>query len=285
MVATVTTPTPAISINITTPQNGASISGATVAVFGTFQGSPNSGINVNGTVAATLGNQFVAVVSVVAGTNQITVTSTAQDGTIATQSLTITATGTPPAVQLKVEPNVGVAPHQVTVTIPAIPNRTSAQTQIDFNGDGIVDTTVNILNTTVAYTYPAAGIYLAKTTLNDNAGGIYTQTFPIVVGDVVTLDTMLKGIFTGMLGKLKTGDIQDALKAFTPSAVEQYRPVFEDLGPNLATAVDQFGTIVDGAISEEFAEYVLVRNKGAGKQAYLIYFFRGGDGVWRISQM
>ena len=63
--------------------------------------------------------------------------------------------------------------------------------------------------------------------------------------------------------------------------VKRMRPNVNDL----ATAVDQFGAIVDGAISEEFAEYVLVRNKGAGKQAYLIYFFRGGDGVWRISQM
>jgi PKD repeat protein len=199
--------------------------------------------------------------------------------------MVIADTPTPPAVELGIYPNVGIAPHRVTVTIPSIPDRESARTQIDFNGDGVVDAIVYSLDTTVTYTYQTPGIYFARTTLDDYAGGVYTQTFPIVVRDVKALDRMLQGIFNGMLGKLKVGDIEGALKSFTPSAVEQYRPVFEDLRANLATVVEQFGTIVTGSIAEEFAEYVLVRNKGTGKQAYLIYFFRGSDGVWRISQM
>ena len=106
-----------------------------------------------------------------------------------------------------------------------------------------------------------------------------------MVVNVAMIDTKLRGIYAGMLARLKAGDIEGALKAFTPSGVEQYRPVFEDLRLNLFTIADQLGTIVDGSIMGGLAEYIVVQDTPTGKQAFLMYFLQGGDGTWRISQM
>ena len=99
------------------------------------------------------------------------------------------------------------------------------------------------------------------------------------------IDAMLRSVYVGMLAKLKVGDVAGALKAFTPSATEQYRQVFEDLRPNLATITDQLGTIVDGSIMGGLAEYVVVQDTPTGKQAFLLYLLKGSDGTWLISQM
>lgn len=99
------------------------------------------------------------------------------------------------------------------------------------------------------------------------------------------MDTMLRGIYSGMLAKLKTGNTNGALTAVTGGVYQKYQTIFTTLAPSLATAVDQLGDIVGGNITGEMAEYVLVRNIVGGQQAFLIYFLKGEDGVWRIDGM
>ena len=113
----------------------------------------------------------------------------------------------------------------------------------------------------------------------------HTSTLVVVVTTVGKIDAVLRIVYAGMLARLKAGDVEGALKAFTPNAAQRYRPVFEELRPNLATVADQFGMIADGTVSNGFAEYVLVQNVPTGRQAFLMYFIRSGDGVWRINQM
>lgn len=273
-----------LSLSITSPANGATIVGSTAYVMGTVTGANNVGVSANGSVGTFVGNAFVAAVPLTAGINSIAVTATSQDGTVVSQTLTVTE-GVPPPIELTIQPNAGIAPFNVTLSIPSIPNRISAQTNVDFDGDGVVDETAYGFNTTITYTYSTPGIYNATISLNDLSGGNYTWSVPVVVQDVRAVDARLKGLIGGMLAALRVGDIDGALRYFTPEVVPQYRAAFNQIGARLPDAVNNMGTIVDGQIADNFAEYVLIRGKPGGNQAYLIYLQLGLDGVWRISQM
>ena len=129
------------------------------------------------------------------------------------------------------------------------------------------------------------GVYAPKVTITDVEGHNHDFTSVIVVNSVGSLDTKLRGIYAGMLDRLRAGDAEGALKSFAPGALEIYRPVFQALLPNIATVADQLGTIADGSIMAGLAEYVLVQDTPQGKQAFLMYLTQGSDGTWLISSL
>lgn len=272
-----------VRIVVTSPADGASATGSRISVVGTFDGPANTGISVNGVVASTYGNRFVAVIPLEVGTNPITVSGRSQDGASTSVSLAVT-TGTPPLVDLDISPRSGIAPFPVEVRVPTIPDRISAQTQIDFDGDGIVDQTLYGFETTATYTFTTPGIYNTRITLNDYAGGYYTWTMPVVVQRVQDLDRKLQEIILGMIAKLRSGDVEGALLAYDGGMVERYREMFQEMGPDLPTIAGKLGTIADGTIFGDFAEYVIVRDTSNGRRVFLVYLVLGQDGVWRIRQ-
>jgi PKD repeat protein len=157
--------------------------------------------------------------------------------------------------------------------------------EADYNGDGIVDFTSTDPMAVLQYTYATPGTYQARFNVTDSQGNTHTLTQAIVVVSVASMDAMLRSTYSGMLTRLRAGDIDGALTAFTGSVNQKYRTVFTALGLSLPSIVDQLGAIQDGMISSGFAEYSIVRNLPNGQQAFLIYFIRGEDGVWRIDAM
>jgi len=271
-------------IGIETPADGAAIPAGTVLVSGIFQAPSNSGITVNGSIAAINGNRFYAQVSLHAGSNLIAVTGTAPEGASVTKSVNVAASG-PGPIQLLATPTKGLGPLQVNFS--AVSDAADiAKIEADYDGDGAIDDTSVDPNAVLQHTYAAAGAYLAKIKVTDAQGTVHAFTSPIVVTTIATMDAMLRGIYTGMLTKLRAADIDGALTFFTGGGREQYRATFEAIGrANIASAVDRLGNIGGGTISERFAEYVLIRVKPDGPQAYLIYLIQDEDGVWRIDGM
>ncbi len=85
----------ALGLTFTRSAAGADIDGDSVLVTGTFQAPANSGVNVNGIIAALDGTQrFFALVPLLAGSNTLTATLTAPEGQSIERSLTVSATGT-----------------------------------------------------------------------------------------------------------------------------------------------------------------------------------------------
>ena len=275
--------TSGVRFTVTSPQDGASVAGSQVAVMGTFEGPANMGVSINGIVASTFGNRFVAIIPVDPGANAVTVAARTQDGATASVSLTVMAGAAPP-VELEITPRCGIAPFTVEVRVPTIADRISAQTQIDFDGDGVVDQTLYGFETSATHNYAVPGIYNARITLNDYAGGFYTWTIPVVVQRVQDIDRKLQEIITGMIMRLRTGDIEGALLAYDEGIVERYRDIFLEIGADLPAVAEQLGAIVDGTIFGTFAEYAMVRDTPAGRRAFLVYLVLGQDGVWRIRQ-
>ena len=116
-------------------------------------------------------------------------------------------------------------------------------------------------------------------------GVVLTATRIVVIQDFAERDTLLRGVYTGMLDRLKTADIEGALTAVSGGMRAKYQAVFTALQPSLPTVIDQLGTLQSGVLGHELAEYAIVRNQNGSSRAFLIYFLRSEDGVWRIDGM
>lgn len=157
--------------------------------------------------------------------------------------------------------------------------------EVDFDGDGIIDFTATDPSTALSFLYRTPGAYNARFIITDTTGKVYTVTLSIVVKDTADTDRLLRGIYTGMLERLRAGNTESALNAVSGGMRDKYRSVFTALKPNLPTVVNQLGTLQTGVIGEEMAEYVLVRSQNGQPTAFLIYFLKGEDGVWRVEGM
>jgi PKD repeat protein len=273
-----------VSVTIESPASGAAISGDTVLVTGTFQGPSNTGITVNGAAAAMHANRFYANVSLQPGTNPVEVIATSPAGATASASVSVTSSGTAP-VQLSASRSQGMAPMPVAFSLIGAPGISIARIDADFDGDGTIDATTISASTSLQHTYAAPGLYQARFTATDTQGTVHVAVQPIVVVSVASMDTMLRGVYSGAMASLRSRNVEGALRSFTASAAARYQEAFNALGPELPSVVDQLGTLQEGTISDGYAEYLLVRNTPDGPQGFLIYMIKGEDGVWRIDTM
>jgi hypothetical protein len=88
-----------------------------------------------------------------------------------------------------------------------------------------------------------------------------------------------------MAGALAAGDRAAALTYFTPAAAQRYALTLEQLGEALPAIAAGLSQIVPVRIDGPVAEYSIVRSIDGIDEAFLIYFLRGHDGIWRISSL
>ncbi len=142
-----------------------------------------TGVVVNGMMATTYGNQFVAnQISLVEGSNTITATATDTAGNTATTSITVNAVTTMPYVELHANIESGIAPLTTYFSVStSIPNTVSTY-QMDYEGNGSIDYTgstfdnINFTYTTEGIYYPTVIVTRAKREQNGTAkrGQVYT---------------------------------------------------------------------------------------------------------------
>jgi hypothetical protein len=252
-----------------------------VQVTGTYTGPSWTAITVNGVTACTNGSTFYAVdVPVDISGTTLEATAAIADGLSLTDSVNVSSIG-PAPVQVEVALACGYAPHTVNLVLT---NNTSANLQTltaDFDNDGMTDLTVNSPASGIQYTYPAPGVYQAAITVTDDQGGVHNSLHPVQVDPLADIDTHLRSIYNGMLDRLRAGSIDGALNYLGPEISGRFETLFNALAANLPTIVDQLGTLDQGAIIGNYAEYLVVRNG----YAYPVAFSRDNTGVWRISSM
>lgn len=285
----ITTSGPPISIEITSPGGGTTVSTTSVLVSGAFEGPANTGVTVSGVVASIFNNQFFATVPLLPGDNTLTGTATTPDGTTVSDAVTVSTTATGAELEpleVLADPENGIAPLTVQFKVVNNTGDLLQRFEVDFDGDGSVDiTTTDPTALAAEHTYETPGAFQAQSIVTDGAGAVHTITHLIVVNSFESIDAMLRAIYTGMLDSLRVGDIEGGLNFITDSTRAKYQAIFTAIGSDLATVVDQLGTIERASISSDFAEYTVVREKNGERFAYFIYFLRGDDGVWRIESM
>jgi hypothetical protein len=278
-----------ISIKIANPVTGTNVDTSSVLVSGDFDGPTNTGVTVNGVIAQVFGKQFFAMAPLSPGQNTVEATATSPNGATVTDAVTVintTPTGAPAdTIQVVASPENGIAPMTVKFTASNTSDEPIQKIEVDFDGDGSFDAASTSADTPIEHVYAAPGAFQAKTQVTDGTGAVHSAIHLIVVSRFDDMEQMLRSVYTGMLDRLKAGDIDGALTAITGTSHEQYKAIFTALKPNLAIVVDKLGTIERTTISQDFAEFMLVREKNGERRAYFVYFLRSEDGVWRIESM
>jgi hypothetical protein len=279
------------SIGIEAALDGATIDDDNVLVRGFVSAPANAAVTVNGVVTHIddHGRFQANDVPLVSGANAVTAIVTTQDGMASSQSIVVNSSGRG-ALAVHAAPTEGLESLDVTFTVEnpnAVPFK---QLDFDFDDNGSPDLIALPSQFTggrliVTATYPAGTWRAVIKAYDDQDHVIYATAKSIVVRLPALLQGNLRGIYDGMLSRLKAGNIAGALTAFTGSAYEKYNAIFSQLQPSLATIVDQLGTVREITFNADVAELSVVRDTPEGPRPFMVYLVRAEDGIWRIDGM
>ncbi len=272
-----------ITLTITSPSNGETINKPNVMVKGTITNTTGNetGVTVNGIIASVSGSAFIANnVPLQEGSNTITVTAKDTANNSTTASVTVNAVTTGSYVKLSSNIESGIAPLTANFSASAS-NFTPASYQMDYEGDGVVDYTGTTFEN-ISHTYTTEGIFYPTLTITDNQGNTYSDTIAITVMNKTEIDTLLKGKWEGMKGKLKNQDTEGALGYFVERSKERYRQVFEALKYQMPVIIETFIEFNITDVYENAAEYEIVANENGVLYSYPGMLIKDENGIWKF---
>ena len=275
---------PPLNIISISPASGETISKPEIMVKGTvinFTGN-ETGVTVNGKVANVYGNQFVANnVSLDEGVNTITVTAKDTANNSATASVTVNAVR---GGYIKLSSNIesGITPLTANFSASSS-NFTPASYQMDYEGDGVIDSTGTTFDN-ISHVYTTEGIFYPTVTVTDAQGNTYSDTIAVTVLSKTEIDTLLKGKWEGMKGALASGNINVAIDNFESDAQGTYRTQLTALAPILPDIVTELNTAQINMVSveNEIAEYELLIAREGKSFSLHLKFVRDNNGLWKI---
>ncbi|SPD75284.1 exported hypothetical protein [uncultured Desulfobacterium sp.] len=287
---TTITVTEAIHLQITSPTQGETINKPFVMVKGTFSNDLGleTGITVNGQVAMTYGNEFVAnQVPLEVGANTITVYATDVNGNTNEASIVVDASVAEKYLNLTADEYEGVSLLETKMTIEASFDIADISLSYIAPDTGLVEFFDTPSNTEFVIRTTGPGIYYFTAQATDNQNNVYEDTIGVVVWDAYSLDTLLKSKWNGMRSKLLNSDIDGALKYIAEGrSRERYRKIFNFIETNVPGGIAANATELpepefinfDGNI----ATYILARNEEEKIIEYMLYFLKDEYGIWRI---
>jgi hypothetical protein len=281
----------ALDVTIDGGLDGATIADDNVLVRGIVSAPPNSAMAVNGVVTHIDDNGRFQTndVRLAPGANTITAVMTTQDGQTSSRTIAVNSVGRGPFV-VRAAPTEGLNSLTVAFTIENPDDVPFARITLDLDNDGssnIVITQGQFSNevVTVSATYPIGTWLAVVKAYDDQERVIYSTTKSIVVLSPAALQAKLKGIYDGMLTRLKAGNVATALTAFTGSARDRYAAVLTALQPTLPSIIDQLGDLTEFTFGIDLAELSVVRATPDGPRRFLLYLLRSEDGIWRFDGM
>ncbi len=273
-----------LQLTITSPSGGIPLVGARTTVTGTFNGAFNSGVTVNGKVAALdQNNNFYADVALIAGDNTLQVTLSTPEGQTLTRSVSVTSDGAPPFLTITVDPQSleGISPLTVKYSLT---NTLSTPVAVQVNGGASITLPPSGTGSFTAG-YSGAGPRTIQFLADDGLGRTSTQSFTVVVQDGASMDQRFLAAWNGMNNALIAGDKATAMKYLSEQAQAKYGPVFDELMPNYANVVAGFSSPVRSSLSADMCEYAINQMVQGSNRIYFVYFTRGADGIWRLDEM
>ena len=276
------TVTAGLAINITTPNNGATVPAGQIIVRGTITNPSGGevGVTVNGVSSAVQQNAFVALVFVSTETTSLTATVSSRNGTSATHSIPIAVlAGAPSSTVLHVLPTNGSAP--LTAAFSLFGDLEILQATLDADGDGNVDFTGPQL-TQQPFTFGQPGIYVATANATDVQGNQLAANAVVQVLDPTQLDGILQARWLAMKDALRAGDIPAALSQIITRARPIYEEGFQIISAQLPI-IDEILTPVSLVrIGNNEAVYKASRTDDGIPMSFEVRFAMDVDGLWRV---
>lgn len=275
-----------ISITPSSPINGAIITKPDIMVTGTISNNTGNetGVTVNGIVAAIYNNQFIANhVPLVDGVNTITITATDIVGNAATTLINVNAVRAGNYIRLTSNIESGIPPLEVTMRIDG--SFSIEESIISVTGP---EEPEFLENTADEYTirFNTEGIYYFTATATGPDGIMYQDTIGIVVLNRTELDNLLKGKWEGMNTALTNQDVEKASTYYSEETKQIYNDLFNALYAYLPQIAQEMQGIQLIYAKNNTAKYRMRQDELYGGRniilTYYIYFVIDRDGVWKI---
>ena len=291
------------AIQIVTPTDSSVIDDNEVNIHGTFSGSNNAGIYVNGQLACITGNSFyVNNVPLQIGSNVLSATIVSSDGTVS--STQISVDGSVSNLFHVETTNDGCISDNLTV-ISFNPIPDSFTSQYDWDNDGVIDfNTGNTKNFTADFendsvidvvtasfyipglienNYNDTGVYEAVFVLTDKQDITYTQTQYVIVQDKSELHLIFESIWQGMNSALAAGNRELALTFLSTDSHHLYGSLFDALIPFMAEIQADHSAIKPLSFGAVVTDYAILKVVDGNVRTHIINFKRNGDGLWKIN--
>jgi hypothetical protein len=241
-----------------------------------------TGITVNGLIAAVYNNEFaVNHVPLAGGANTITVIATDTTGT-ATKSITVNATAPGHYIRVTSSPQSGTAPLEVALRING--SFSVSNLVIMPSGPGAVEQLTSANADVYRYKMTTEGIYYftAKAIGPDNYE--YQDTVAVTALSASQLDALLRAKWTAMTDSMQRKDIDAALNLMHSLRRPEYQTMFNVLKDQLPTIVATYTGLVYVSIMEQKAWYELETAESGGQFTYRVVFVKDANGLWCIRE-
>ena len=187
-------------------------------------------------------------------------------------------------VQLRASPDRNVAPSQVTLRASSDLEHPVTQIQWDHQGNGTIDVQgPDLLEQTVIFTQP--GLYLPKVIVTDSVGGTFQATAVVLVEDPLVLEARLNAEWSGMMGALAQGDIEQALSFIVLRKREVMRHDWTVLKEHLDELAAIFSVplhLADGQGTRVVVKGLTPLTMGSVQFPLEVEFILDTDGQWRV---
>jgi hypothetical protein len=284
---TVAVSTP-ITVQITSPQNGAVLTKKAVMVEGTLTNhlGYETGVTVNGVVALVDDKYFVASnVPLDQGENKIIAKAIDTSGNEIEYSIIVLADTENQNIRLNIDPKSGTAPFEtkLEITGPSPIQHSSVEitgpTEAEITENGAESYQLN-------FTIP--GLYVVTVTAEDGAGMSYNDSVGVNVYDRDELGLLLEPKWNTMKNSLSAGDIQGALSVFKRETQTIYEGIFTDLGdqlPQIALGMQELEMIyTNGSVAVYRTKRTETHQGQSYEITYKVYFDCIEDGIWKINR-
>jgi hypothetical protein len=276
-------PSNPITLTITSPKDGDTITRSDVRVDGTVSNALGleTGVTVNGILAQVYGNQFSANhVPLAEGSNPITAKATDTKGNTQTATVGVNFLKVEHYIKATANLESGIAPLEVILTLDS--DLDLANGSLTHTGPGEVEL-LSREGKEYRFRIITEGVYIFAAQVSDAGGTLYEDTVAIAVISKGEMENRLASKWEGMKASLMGGDMEKALGYFAGESQEGYRRVFMGLSEQKISSI--FSNITQVklySLSDRFAKGGILRQESGGVYSYPVTFILDENGIWKI---
>jgi hypothetical protein len=277
-------PSNPITLTITTPGNGDTISRSDVRVEGTVSNALGleTGVTVNGILAQVYGNQFSANhVPLEEGANLITAKATDAKGNTQAVSVEVNAVKAEHYLSITANVDSGIAPLEAVLRVDSDLDLTDAS--LTYTGPGEAEL-ISREGAEYRFRIASEGSYNFIAQVADPEGRIYEDTLLIMVLSREQIDSLLQGKWDGMKAALASQDPEKAVLNFAPDSQEIYQKQFNALKSFLPEIAEELNRAQINLVEMDNrrAEYEILVERDGVPLSFSLKFIKDQNGLWKI---
>ena len=190
-----------------------------------------------------------------------------------------------PPVALLPSNSGGVVPLRVVFAVRHdLPSVTRFEADLD--GNGSYEHVAAAVPESLEHTYTTPGLVIPAVRLTAADGSVLIARAGITPQSFVTMNRLLKDLWSGFTGALSRGDVAAGLQYFADGAPrEKYAPVLELIRPSVKEFAGRIQEVAPLSIGGDVAYYLLIRREDGVANGHYVYFSRDRNGLWKIVQM